>query len=138
MDGTPPTSMLTLAAVSTNYLPILLLFVASIGFVAINLLGTKILGPSRHGEVKDMTYESGMNPFGSARKRFNVRFYLIAMVFLVFDIEIIFLYPWAVTFRGLNMEVTDGAVWLGRILFFLFTSVVAYIYGYRKGVFRFD
>ncbi|MFT3685516.1 MAG: NADH-quinone oxidoreductase subunit A [Phycisphaerales bacterium] len=60
------------------------------------------------------------------------------MVFLVFDIEIIFLYPWAVTFRGLNMDVTDGAVWLGRILFFLFTSIVAYIYGYRKGVFRFD
>jgi NADH-quinone oxidoreductase subunit A len=133
-------TMLTTLADSTSvgYLPILLLLLGAIGFVAANLLVTKILGPSRHGEVKDLTYESGMNTFGSARKRFNVRFYLIAMVFLVFDIEIIFLYPWAVTFRNLNMDVTDGAVWLGRILFFLFTSVVAYIYGYRKGVFRFD
>jgi NADH-quinone oxidoreductase subunit A len=122
----------------TTYLPILLLLVAAILFVVGNLVVTKILGPNRHGEVKDMTYESGMNPIGTARKRFNVRFYLIAMVFLVFDIEIISLYPWAVTFRGLNMDVTDGAVWLGRILFFLFTSIVAYIYGYRKGVFRFD
>lgn len=132
--------MLSLAEASTTstYLPILLLLIAAIGFVVLNLVATKVLGPSRHGEVKDMTYESGMNPIGTARKRFNVRFYLIAMVFLVFDIEIIFLYPWAVTFRGLNMDVTDGAVWLGRILFFLFTSVVAYIYGYRKGVFRFD
>lgn len=130
--------MLMLADISTSYLPILLLLIASIGFVVLNLVGTKLLGPSRHGEVKDMTYESGMNPFGSARKRFNVRFYLIAMVFLVFDIEIIFLFPWAVAFRNLNMDVSDGSIWLGRILFFLFTTVVAYIYGYRKGVFRFD
>lgn len=132
-------SSTTLAdATSLSYLPILLLLIASIMFALGNLVISKLLGPSRHGEVKDMTYEAGMNPFGSARKRFNVRFYLIAMVFLVFDIEIIFLYPWAVTFRNLNMDVTDGAVWLGRILFFLLTSVVAYIYGYRKGVFRFD
>lgn len=131
---TPPTSA---AAVST-YLPILLLLIAALLFVVGNLVVTRILGPSRHGDVKDMTYESGMNPIGTARKRFNVRFYLIAMVFLVFDIEIIFLYPWAVTFRGLNLDVADGAVWLGRILFFLLTSIVAYIYGYRKGIFRFD
>ena len=133
-----PIVTLAADAAAVNYLPILLLLLAAIGFVAMNLVATKILGPSRHGAVKDATYESGMNPFGSARKRFNVRFYLIAMVFLVFDIEIIFLYPWAVTFRNLNMDVTDGAIWLGRILFFLFTSVVAYIYGYRKGVFSFD
>jgi NADH-quinone oxidoreductase subunit A len=125
-------------ATSLSYLPILLLLIASIMFALGNLVISKLLGPSRHGDVKDMTYEAGMNPIGSARKRFNVRFYLIAMVFLVFDIEIIFLYPWAVTFRNLNMDVTDGSVWLGRILFFLLTSVVAYIYGYRKGVFRFD
>ncbi|MDP1661535.1 MAG: NADH-quinone oxidoreductase subunit A [Phycisphaerales bacterium] len=138
MTFTAPCLYTLADSTAVGYLPILLLLLASIGFVAGNLVITKVLGPNRHGAVKDMTYESGMNPFGSARKRFNVRFYLIAMVFLVFDIEIIFLYPWAVTFRNLNMDVTDGGVWLGRILFFLFTSVVAYIYGYRKGVFRFD
>jgi NADH-quinone oxidoreductase subunit A len=79
-----------------------------------------------------------MNPIGTARKRFNVRFYLIAMVFLVFDVEIIFLYPWASTFPNLDPRDPDGIVWLFRILFFLFTTVVAYLYGFRKGVFRFD
>jgi NADH-quinone oxidoreductase subunit A len=79
-----------------------------------------------------------MNPVGTARKRFNVRFYLIAMVFLVFDIEIIFLYPWAATFTNIDQSTQTATVWLVRIFFFLFTSIVAYIYGYRKGVFRFD
>jgi NADH-quinone oxidoreductase subunit A len=79
-----------------------------------------------------------MDPVGTARKRFNVRFYLIAMVFLVFDVEIIFLYPWAVTFPSLTPMSSEGLVWLGRILFFLATTVVAYLYGFRKGVFKFD
>lgn len=131
--------MTTIAATElSTYLPIALIVLMAIGFAVVNLIATMVLGPRRDGVIKSQSYESGMNPIGTARKRFNVRFYLIAMVFLVFDIEIIFLYPWAVTFRNLNMDVTDGAVWLGRILFFLLTSVVAYIYGYRKGVFRFD
>jgi NADH:ubiquinone oxidoreductase subunit 3 (subunit A) len=79
-----------------------------------------------------------MNAIGSARKRFNVRFYMIAMVFLVFDIEIIFLYPWAVTFPSLDTALPQGGQWLLRIFFFILTTVVAYIYGYRKGVFRFE
>ena len=80
-----------------------------------------------------------MNPIGTARKRFNVRFYLIAMVFLVFDVEVIFLYPWAASFPNLApYPNNEGLIWLLRILFFLFTTVVAYVYGYRKGVFKFD
>jgi NADH-quinone oxidoreductase subunit A len=101
-------------------------------------VGSIVLGPKRQGRVKSQSYESGMNPIGTARKRFNVRFYLIAMVFLVFDVEIIFLYPWAVTFPSLTPMSSEGLVWLGRILFFLATTVVAYLYGFRKGVFKFD
>lgn len=121
-----------------SYLPILLVIGGAIMFAVMNLVASQLIGPKRMGATKAITYESGMNPIGTARKRFNVRFYLIAMVFLVFDIEIIFLYPWAVTFPSLDHGMTDWLTWVGRILFFIFTTVVAYVYGLRKGVFKFD
>ena len=89
-------------------------------------------------DVKDSTYESGVDPIGSARKRFNIRFYILAMTFLVFDIEIIFLYPWAVDFSQLAQGSEEATLFLGRILFFLGTSIVAYIYAWKKGVFNWD
>lgn len=121
-----------------SYIPVMLLITGAVIFGIMNVVMSLMIGPRRDGAVKSMTYESGMNPVGTARKRFNVRFYLIAMVFLVFDIEIIFLYPWATTFVNIDHQSPDGAIWLGRILFFMATTVVAYIYGLRKGVFRFD
>ena len=121
-----------------SYLPIALILGMAITFAVVNIVGTLIIGPRRAGRVKGMAYESGMNPVGTARKRFNVRFYLIAVVFLVFDVEIIFLYPWATTFPNIDPANPEGLVWLGRILFFLLTTVVAYLYGIRKGVFKFD
>ena len=132
--------MQTLAAANqiSAYLPILLMVVAAAGFAAMNLGFSFILGPRRAGERKGETYESGMDNVGTARKRFNIRFYLIAMVFLVFDVEVIFLYPWAQTFTSLDPMTETSKIWLLRILFFLFTTLVAYIYGYRKGVFKFD
>jgi NADH-quinone oxidoreductase subunit A len=122
----------------SSYLPLALIVVMAIVFGAANVILSAIVGPRRDGKTKGQTYESGMNPVGTARKRFNVRFYLIAMVFLVFDVEIIFLYPWAVTFPNVQPQTEQALVWLGRILFFLLTTVVAYLYGYRKGVFKFD
>lgn len=111
----------------------------AVTFGVANVVISQLLGPRRQGKIKGQTYESGMNPIGTARKRFNVRFYLIAMVFLVFDVEVVFLYPWAVTFPNLaGHPNTEALTWLGRILFFLLTTVVAYVYGYRKGVFKFD
>ncbi len=132
--------MQTLAASNEigAYLPILLMIIGAAGFAAANLIFSFVLGPRRAGERKGETYESGMNTVGTARKRFNIRFYLIAMVFLVFDVEVIFLYPWAQTFTSLDPMTETSKIWLLRILFFLFTTLVAYIYGYRKGVFKFD
>ena len=128
-----------LADVHLNtYLPIFIVILMAIGFAVMNVVLTTILGPSRKGKLKGSTYESGMNPVGTARKRFNVRFYLIAVVFLVFDVEIIFLYPWASTFSNLETGGKLALLWLVRIMFFLFTTVVAYLYGWRKGVFKFD
>jgi len=121
-----------------NYAPILILIGMAATFAIANIVLTLILGPQRDGEIKSGTYESGMNPIDTARKRFNVRFYIIAMTFLLFDVEIIFLYPWASTFSNINPNTSDGNVFLFRVLFFMLTTVIAYIYGYRKGVFRFD
>jgi NADH-quinone oxidoreductase subunit A len=128
----------TLAVDLSSYIPIGILVLMAIIFVVVNLVGTHILGPSRHGPEKDVAYESGMNPIGTARKRFNVRFYILAMTFLVFDVEIIFLYPWAVTFTKLEPMSSEASLFLGRIMFFIATSILAYIYAWRKGVFRFD
>ncbi len=122
----------------TNYLPVILIIVMAVVFGVVNLLASGLLGPKRSGAVKDSIYESGMEPIGTARKRFNIRFYILAMTFLVFDIEIIFLYPWAVDFSQLAQGSEEATLFLGRILFFLATSVVAYIYAWKKGVFNWD
>lgn len=120
------------------YLPILVLLTMAVGFAVANIAITLVLGPKRVGDAKDMPIECGMTPITSARKRFNVRFYIMAMIFLVFDVEIIFLYPWAVNFRYLEPQSAESAMFLGRALFFMLTTVIAYVYAYKKGVFRFD
>ncbi|MCH2138751.1 MAG: NADH-quinone oxidoreductase subunit A [Phycisphaerales bacterium] len=132
------TAPMLASAELVNYLPVALIFVMAIIFGAVNLIGTSILGPSRTGGEKSDTYESGMNPIGTARRRFNIRFYILAMTFLVFDIEIIFLYPWALDFAQLSPGSPEATLFLGRILFFIAMSVIAYIYAWKKGVFRWD
>jgi NADH-quinone oxidoreductase subunit A len=122
----------------SSYIPVMILITMAVVFGIANVAASLLIGPRRDGATKSAAYESGMNAIGTARKRFNVRFYLIAMVFLVFDIEIIFLYPWAVTFPNLVHGTEQSMIWLGRILFFVLTTVVAYVYGVRKGVFKFD
>lgn len=131
--------MHTLATTDLSaYLPLMVVIIMAATFAIANVVLTTIIGPRRRGTRKGLTYESGMNPVGTARKRFNVRFYLIAVVFLVFDIEIVFLYPWATTLGNLDVGDPNRVVWLARIMFFLLTTVVAFLYGYRKGVFKFD
>ncbi|MEM9082980.1 MAG: NADH-quinone oxidoreductase subunit A, partial [Planctomycetota bacterium] len=132
------TPSMTLATQLGFYLPVLLLLGMAIAFVIANVGLSLVIGPVLRGERKATAYESGMTPVGTARKRFNVRFYIIAMTFLVFDVEIIFLYPWAVSYAGIDPASPEGQIFLARVMFFLLTTVVAYIYGYRKGIFRFD
>ena len=121
-----------------SYLPVGVVIAMATGFVVVNIIATTLIGPRADGVIKGLAYESGMDPIGSARKRFNVRFYILAMTFLVFDVEIIFLYPWAVTYAKLEPGSAESALFLGRIIFFMATSVIAYIYAWKKGVFRFD
>lgn len=128
-----------LAADSFNhYAPLGMLLLMAIGFGVINLVLSRLLGPRREGAIKGTVYESGMDPIGSTHKRFNVRFYIVAMTFLVFDVEIVFLYPWATVFGSLDPQSDLGPLFLGRVLFFILTSIVAFLYAWRKGVFRYD
>lgn len=116
------------------------LLLMAITFGLGNLAVTSILGPGRQGKTKGTVYESGMNPVGTARRRFNVRFYIVAMTFLLFDVEIVFLYPWAVTFPSLagSEGETLAPLFLARMLFFILTSIIAFFYAWRKGVFSYD
>src|SRR5579862_8059985 len=91
----------------SSWIPVVLLLVIGIGFAVVNVAASILIGPGRTGPGKEETYESGMVPIGDTRRRFNVRFYIVAMIFLVFDVEIVFLYPWATIFaRGVAEKST--------------------------------
>jgi len=120
------------------YYPIFLYLIAVVGFVVANLILTHLVGPSRKTPVKMMPYESGMDPIGDARQRFDVKFYMIAILFLVFDVELLFLYPWAVVaYREQPLLPEDIRVLVfWEVVVFLGTLVVAYVYAWRRGVFQ--
>jgi NADH:ubiquinone oxidoreductase subunit 3 (subunit A) len=122
-----------------TYYPIFLYLVAIAGFAVSTMIAAHVIGPRRRTVIKLMPYESGMDPVGDARQRFDVKFYLIAILFLVFDVELLFLYPWAVTVyresgQLLPRELAGPIFW--EMLVFLATLAVAYVYAWRKGVFR--
>ncbi|HZI46409.1 MAG TPA: NADH-quinone oxidoreductase subunit A [Pyrinomonadaceae bacterium] len=85
-----------------DYLPVLLMFILAAGFASVMVGVSQLVGQRKHTRAKLMPYECGKDPVGSARERFSVKFYLIAMIFILFDIEVIFLIPWAVVFRTLS------------------------------------
>jgi len=122
-----------------SWVPVVFLLVIAIGFAVVNIAASVIIGPSRTGPGKETTYESGMMPVGDTRKRFNVRFYIVAMVFLVFDVEIIFLYPWATIFSP-NAQSANGSggLLLAEMVVFVVILLVAYFYAWGKGVFKWD
>src|SRR6516162_1115627 len=120
-----------------TYYPIFLYLVVIIGFAVTTLVLAHVLGPRKKTAVKLMTYESGMDPIGDARQRFDVKFYLIAILFLVFDVELLFLYPWAAAYSEgtISLPAFRTLVFV-EVLLFLASVVVAYVYAWRKGVFR--
>jgi NADH:ubiquinone oxidoreductase subunit 3 (subunit A) len=120
-----------------TYYPIFLYLVVIIGFAVTTLVLAHVLGPRKKTAVKLMTYESGMDPIGDARQRFDVKFYLIAILFLVFDVELLFLYPWAAAYQeGTIQAGAFRTIVFVEVLLFLLTLVVAYVYAWRRGVFR--
>lgn len=124
----------------SGWLPVVVLLVVAVGFAVVNIAASLIIGPSRTGPGKETTYESGMIPIGDAHRRFNVRFYIVAMIFLVFDVEIIFFYPWASIFARHVHESGHkaGVILLVDMMVFVAILLVAYFYAWGKGVFRWD
>jgi NADH-quinone oxidoreductase subunit A len=110
------------------YFPVLLQVIVAAAVAAGLVGGGLLLGKRVRNAAKDTPYESGMQPIGSARERFSVKFYLVAMVFILFDIEAIFLYPWAVVFRELKMFA------FVEMLLFIVLVLAGYFYIWKKGV----
>lgn len=126
------------------WLPIFIFAAISIALSVGMLVVSWLIGPKRQSLVKEMPYESGMNPIHDARRRFDVRFHLVAIAFLVFDVELLFLYPWAVAAKnpaGIDQAVAQGLV-SGRglvfaeVLAFIVLLALGYVYAWRKGVFQ--
>lgn len=108
-----------------QYLPVLALFVLGAGFAAINLVASRLVSPSRPTEEKLAPYECGIVPGREPPSRFPVRFYLIAMLFIIFDIEIVFLYPWAVAHEGLGRYGLIAIIAFSALVFESFLYLVS-------------
>jgi NADH-quinone oxidoreductase subunit A len=123
-----------------DYAPIAVMFLVAAGFGASQLLVTQLVGPRKRTATKLMPYECGKDPVGSARDKYSIKFYTVAVIFLLFDIEVLFIIPFAVAFKSLISAeklsaVAYGTIALLEILAFLATLVVGYIYVWRKGTF---
>ena len=123
-----------------EYAPIGIMFLVAIGFAASQLLVTQLIGPRKRTATKLMPYECGKDPIGGARDRFSIKFYTVAVIFLLFDIEVLFIIPFAVAFKSLLAEekasgIAYGTIAFLEILVFMATLVVGYIYVWKKGTF---
>ncbi|HLF51675.1 NADH-quinone oxidoreductase subunit A [Flavobacterium sp.] len=109
-----------------SYLPILIQFILAVGFVVGTVIISGKLGPKRHSAVKDENFECGIESVGNARIPFSVKYFLVAILFVLFDVEVIFLYPWAINFKELGME---GMV---KMVIFMLLLLIGFFYIVKK------
>jgi len=119
------------------YLPIIVLVVIAALFGLVSLTMSSLIGQKKPSEVKLAPYECGCEPVGTARERFSIKFYLIAMLFILFDIEAVFLYPWAVIFKSF-IRAGYGAFIFGEMMVFIVILFVGYIYIWKKGALEWE
>jgi NADH-quinone oxidoreductase subunit A len=123
-----------------DYVPIAIMFLVAAGFGASQLLVTQLIGPRKRTAIKLMPYECGKDPVGSARDKYSIKFYTVAVIFLLFDIEVLFIIPFAVAFKSLIdgeklSGIAYGTIAFVEIMTFIATLVVGYIYVWKKGIF---
>jgi NADH-quinone oxidoreductase subunit A len=116
----------------TDYVPIAILFVLAVGLAFLAVVLGQILGPHRPTRQKSQPYESGMTPYGPGTRQMSVRFYLIAVLFILFDIEVVFFLPWAVVFRKI------GTFALLEMFIFIVILLVGYVYAWKKGALEWE
>ncbi len=117
-----------------QYLPVLLLLLVAVGFAASTLVISVVLGKvGRHTATKDVAYECGMLPEGEGNARMSVKFYLVALLFVLFDIEVIFMFPWAIIYKQMLRE--NAALILGGMVSFLGVLFVGFLYALKKRAF---
>ena len=115
-----------------DYLPIVMMFTVAIGFVLIVMFATHLLGPKRKSAIKLETFECGIESQGNSRQPFSIKYFLIAILFVLFDVEVIFMYPWAVNFKDMGMT---GFL---EMLVFLGFLTMGFIYIIRKGALKWE
>jgi NADH-quinone oxidoreductase subunit A len=129
-----PQSTLAVMDELMQYVPVLMLAGVAILFSAGALISSALAGKrGKRYKIKDMPYECGMLPIGEGNSRMSVKFYLVAMLFILFDIEVVFLYPWAVVYR--EMLVTNANLIFGAMISFLGILFIGYVYALKKGAF---
>lgn len=115
-----------------TYAPVLLMLAIAVGLSVTLLVLSRFLGPRRPLKSKNTVYECGLEPVGSARERFSVKFYLVALLFIVFDIEVVFIYPWAITYKN-SIREGNGLYMLAVMGIFFVPLVLGFIYEWRQG-----
>jgi len=115
-----------------TYLPLMLMFLFALGFVVITMIATHTLGPKRKSKTKLEAFECGIEPKGNARIPFNIKYFLVAILFVLFDVEVIFMYPWAVNFKELGMK---GFV---EMIVFIILLMIGFFYIKKKGAFTWE
>jgi len=115
-----------------QYAPIALMFVVAAGFVGTTMVATHLLGPKRKTKIKQDSFECGIEPQGNARVPFNIKYFLVAILFVLFDVEVIFMYPWAVNFNELGLA---GFV---EMVLFIGTLLIGFYYIIKKGALKWE
>lgn len=115
-----------------DYIPIVFTFLVALGFVSITMVATHLLGPKKKSAVKSEAFECGVESVGNARTPFSIKYFLVAILFVLFDVEVIFMYPWAVNFKALGV--------LGLIEMFMFMGflVIGLVYIIKKGALKWE
>lgn len=115
-----------------QYLPIGLMFIVALGFVVTTIIGTHLLGPHRKTKIKLDAFECGIEQKGNARLPFNIKYFLVAILFVLFDVEVIFMYPWAVNFKALGIT---GFI---EMILFIGFLLVGFFYLLKKGALKWE